>query len=477
MLRCIPQRGKHWVMPISKSRTAPFDTSDQNGSDRLLQIEAVYDKVPVGLCYVNRHGSLFTINDQFSRIFGIAMGNPVGRTIGELDPAHAALLRNNLETAMAGIPVPDTEIEVSGESFMVAAGAVTNDLGEFAGISVAYTNVTNLKDIAQRLKQVEQRTAYALESAGQWIWDLNIATMRVWRSPQYRTLLGLDPAGVGRESVAWDIVHPEDKALAIAAFEDVVTGRKERFEATYRVSRPDGRDTWILSRGKIVEYGPDGAPLRLLATSVDITAQKRIEEELSRTVQQRMALEQKLIEANRKLRNQSERDHLTNLPNRRKFNHLLKRALQRARENSETLAVVMVDIDHFKAYNDFYGHLAGDKCLIQVGRALNKVAKQGGGTVARFGGEEFAALLPDLTVEQAAEIAAAMLDAVGAMKLEHGASPSGLISVSVGMAAFDPGEAAISREPDELLNLADGALYESKRNGRARLTIAGPFRG
>ena len=460
-------------MPISKSRNAPFSTSDESGSDRLLQIEAVYDKVPVGLCYVNRHGALVTINDQFSRIFGIAMGNVLGRSIDDLVADHAALLRSSLRTAMADHPVPDSQIEIAGESFMVAAAAVTNDLGEFAGISVAYTNITNLKEVAQKLRQVELRTSYALESAGQWIWDLNIATMRVWRSPQYRVLLGLDPTGVESESVAWDIVHPDDKARAIEAFEDVVSGRKALFEATYRVLRPDGGDTWILSRGKIVEYGADGSPLRLLATSVDITAQKRIEEELSTTVRRRMELEQKLLEANRKLRNQSERDHLTNLPNRRKFNHLLKRAFLRAIEQGETLAVLMVDIDHFKAYNDFYGHLAGDKCLIQVGRALNKVVKQGGGAVARFGGEEFAALLPGLTPERAAEIGGAMLDAVAAMRLEHGASSSGWISVSVGMAGFDPKGHALPGEPDELLNLADGALYESKRKGRAQLTVVG----
>ncbi|MEK1888135.1 MAG: diguanylate cyclase [Phyllobacterium sp.] len=462
-------------MPISKSRNAPFDKSDERGSDRLLQIEAVYDKVPVGLCYVNRHGLFVSTNDQFSRIFGIATENAVGRLVEDVVPNHAALLRDNIKTALAGEPASDAQIEISGELYMVAAAAVTNDLGEFAGISVAYTNITNLNDVAQKLQQVELRTSYALESAGQWIWDLNIATMRVWRSPQYRALLGLDPAGVENESVAWDIVHPDDKGRAIEALDDVVSGRKPRFEATYRVSRPDGGLTWILSRGKVVEYGPDGSPLRLLATSVDITAQKRIEEELSTTVRQRMELEQKLLEANRKLRNQSERDHLTNLPNRRKFNHLLKRAFLRAIENAEQLAVLMVDIDHFKAYNDFYGHLAGDKCLVQVGRALNKVVKQSGGSVARFGGEEFAALISGRALEPAAEIAAAMLDAVSAMGLEHGASPTGRISVSIGMAMVDPAGSAVHLGPEELLNLADGALYESKRHGRARLTIAGTF--
>ncbi|CAN7358387.1 diguanylate cyclase [Phyllobacterium sp. LjRoot231] len=458
-------------MPISKSRESPFDTRNERGGDRLLQIEAVYDKVPVGLCYINRNGIFVTINDQLSRMLGIASDKAIGQPVEDILPDHAPLLRESLKAALAGATIPDQEVQRAEETFMVSGAPVTNDLDEFTGISVAYTNISNLKKIAQKLQEIEQRTSYALESAGQWIWDLNIATMRVWRSPQYRTLLGLDPNGGEKDSVAWDIVHPDDKAQAVQAFEDVVSGHKSHFEAVYRVQRGDGGDAWILSRGKIVEYGPDGSPLRLLATSVDISAQKLVEEQLSTTVQLRLELEQKLLEANRKLKNQSERDHLTNLPNRRKFSHLLKREFVRATDSGETLTVLMVDIDHFKAYNDFYGHLAGDKCLIQVGRALNKVIKQSDGSVARFGGEEFAALLSGVATDQASEIAVQMLDAISAMQLEHRDSPTGMISVSIGMAALNDASRATVKGPDDLLNLADSALYESKRNGRGRLSI------
>jgi diguanylate cyclase (GGDEF)-like protein len=463
-------------MPISKSRKSPFDPGNERGDDRLLQIEAVYDKVPVGLCYINRNGAFVTINDQLSRMLAISSEKAVGQPIENIVPDHALLLREGLKAAVAGTVIPDRQIEYAEETFMVSAAPVTNDLGEFAGISVAYTNITNLRRMAERLRETEQRTSYALESAGQWIWDLNIATMRVWRSPQYRVLLGLDPNGAESESVAWDIVHPDDKAHAIEAFEDAVSGRKSYFEAIYRVPRGGGGDAWILSRGKVVEYGPDGAPLRLLATSVDISAQKLVEEQLSTTVQERLELEKKLLEANRKLKNQSERDHLTNLPNRRKFSHLLKREFARCAENAQTLAVLMVDIDHFKAYNDFYGHLAGDKCLVHVGRALNKVVKHSGGSIARFGGEEFAALLSGVTSEQACDLGTQMLNAVSALQLEHGGSPIGMVSISIGVAVFDcANRAAFDGGPDDLLNLADSALYQSKRNGRNRISVWGAF--
>ncbi|MCH3756112.1 GGDEF domain-containing protein, partial [Campylobacter coli] len=94
--------------------------------------------------------------------------------------------------------------------------------------------------------------------------------------------------------------------------------------------------------------------------------QKQIEEELSSTVRLRMELEQKLLEANRKLKKLSESDHLTSLPNRRKFSRLLKREYERASDHGQPLALLMIDIDYFKAYNDVYGHLAGDRCLVQV---------------------------------------------------------------------------------------------------------------
>ncbi len=463
-------------MPISKSRQSPFNTANESGGDRLLQIEAVYDKVPVGLCYLNKDGLVVTINDQLSRLLGVESEKAVGRNIEDIVPHHAQLLRKALEAARRGEVVPDGEVEIAEESFMVSAAGVMNDLGQFSGISVAYTNITDLRQTTRKLQETEQRTAYALESAGQWIWDLNIPANQVWRSPQYRVLLGLDPNAAEKPSVAWDILHPDDRAHTLQAFDDALSGRNPFFEAIYRVKRPDGGDTWILSRGKIVEYGPDGAPMRLLATSVDISMQKRIEEQLSSTVELRLKLEEKLLAANRKLKNLSERDHLTNLPNRRKFSHLLRQAFAQARELHKSLAVIMVDIDYFKTYNDFYGHLGGDDCLVQVGRILNKVMKQTGGSLARFGGEEFAALLFEVPEHDVMKTAKQMLDAVAAMKLKHEASPSGFVSVSIGMAIFDESNRSTIAGPDDLLNLADTALYQSKREGRGRASLWGAFR-
>jgi diguanylate cyclase (GGDEF)-like protein len=135
----------------------------------------------------------------------------------------------------------------------------------------------------------------------------------------------------------------------------------------------------------------------------------------------------------------------------------------------------MIDIDHFKAYNDVYGHMAGDRCLVQVGRVLNKVVKEGTGVVARFGGEEFAALLPAAMMADAIDVAKTIIDSVAGLQLDHEGTPAGKTSVSIGVSVLDLMSPATLGGPDELLNLADRALYEAKRAGRGRFSVWGSF--
>lgn len=136
-------------MPSSKSRNSPFDTQNERGGDRLLQIEAVYDKVPVGLCYLNRDGIFVTVNDQLSRMLDVSSDLAVGRSVEDVVPDHAALLRASLMAALKEKPIPDHTMQRGAETLMISAAPVTNDLGEVAGISVAYTNITTMTKISE----------------------------------------------------------------------------------------------------------------------------------------------------------------------------------------------------------------------------------------------------------------------------------------------------------------------------------------
>jgi two-component system chemotaxis family response regulator WspR len=182
------------------------------------------------------------------------------------------------------------------------------------------------------------------------------------------------------------------------------------------------------------------------------------------------ALKVQLELSNEELARLSMVDGLTGLANRRAFDEALDREWRRAaRENSE-LALVLVDIDFFKRYNDSYGHPAGDECLRQVARALAHGARRPADVAARYGGEEFAILLPSTGLSGALIVAEGLRAGVAALNLEHRASEAAShVTLSLGAACV---RASPSASPDGLVSAADGALYQAKHEGRNRVAVA-----
>jgi diguanylate cyclase (GGDEF)-like protein len=172
-----------------------------------------------------------------------------------------------------------------------------------------------------------------------------------------------------------------------------------------------------------------------------------------------------LRQANIALERLSQRDGLTGIANRRRFDARLNSLWRMQSGAAEPLAVLLVDIDHFKAYNDGYGHLAGDDCLRRVALALGGVDDE----IARYGGEEFVLLLLTGDRAEVTVMANRLHAAVAALELEHVHAPSGRVSVSVGAAMI---ASAASGPSDRLLAAADAALYEAKGLGRDRVVVA-----
>ena len=169
--------------------------------------------------------------------------------------------------------------------------------------------------------------------------------------------------------------------------------------------------------------------------------------------------------ANIALERLSQRDGLTGIANRRRFDARLDSLWRMQSGAAEPMAVLLIDIDHFKAYNDGYGHLAGDDCLRRVANALGGVDDE----IARFGGEEFALLLLSGDPLEVAAKAHLLHRAVAALGLEHKYAPSGKVSVSVGAGMI---ASAAEGPATQLIERADGALYEAKRQGRDRVVMA-----
>ncbi|MBI3150292.1 MAG: GGDEF domain-containing protein [Betaproteobacteria bacterium] len=209
--------------------------------------------------------------------------------------------------------------------------------------------------------------------------------------------------------------------------------------------------------------------------AADLAEQARLREavaaanrQLEDKVRERTAA---LEEANRQLEALSTTDALTGLANRRCFDQAWDAEWQRATRQGLPLAVAMLDVDEFKAYNDTLGHQAGDHCLQRVAQVLRATAQRAGELAARYGGEEFVVILPGLGPEEAGPLAERMRQIVQDLGIVHPKSGApGVVTVSIGVATGLPQPGDFNRH---LVEAADSALYEAKRQGRNRVVIAG----
>lgn len=213
---------------------------------------------------------------------------------------------------------------------------------------------------------------------------------------------------------------------------------------------------------RIVEQRlPDGS---LLSHSIDIT-------ELVEREQALQFLNSQLDTLNGELAELSATDELTGLANRREFDRRLAEEFARAQRHQLPMALVLLDVDHFKAYNDAYGHPAGDACLRLVAGLLREVARRPSDLAARWGGEEFALLLPHDDGERALALAERLLARLAQVAMPHGRSNvAAHVTVSAGVAALS--EQARWPDPAAMLAAADEALFAAKRAGRGRAALA-----
>jgi diguanylate cyclase (GGDEF)-like protein len=162
------------------------------------------------------------------------------------------------------------------------------------------------------------------------------------------------------------------------------------------------------------------------------------------------------------------RDGLTGLKNRRAFDEHLTRTWQQALRDRRQLALMMIDVDHFKKFNDRYGHQAGDEALQRIAAVVDSFAKRPLDLAARYGGEELAVILFDVSREQAERLAEQLRASVQNLQIPHSDHAPGVATISVGVAVVHP---TLERSPDGALQLADEAMYAAKRDGRNSVRI------
>lgn len=204
------------------------------------------------------------------------------------------------------------------------------------------------------------------------------------------------------------------------------------------------------------------------AFSVFVEARRDAEQALQTSREETEQANGALRQLNQHLQALSRIDELTQVPNRRYFDQQLQREWRRARRNGRELALIMVDVDYFKTYNDLYGHQAGDRCLHQLAQCLLGCLRRETDFMARYGGEEFIILLPEHSIEMAKEMAVRLLETTLHAQIRHENSPKGIVTISMGVAAMEPEQSSL---PDLLIRYADEALYRAKASGRGCIEV------
>ncbi|WP_372013826.1 GGDEF domain-containing protein [Pseudoxanthomonas sp. 10H] len=291
-----------------------------------------------------------------------------------------------------------------------------------------------------------------LESTRAIPWKIDWASMRfAYIGPQIESLLGWTQD-------SWQTVddwvarmHPDDRDRVVGFCVSQSRAGVDH-EADYRALTSDGGYVWIRDVVHVVRDAA-GEVDCLVGFMFDISQRKRDEEELMRL--------------HRELEQQSMTDGLTGIANRRRFDQCLETEWGAARRSGQPLSLIVLDIDHFKQFNDAHGHVAGDECLRHIAGELAGVARRPRDVVARFGGEEFILLLPETDAAAARALADECVARIAALGIAHGAPRTGaLVTASLGMGTALVDAMATSQD---FLRAVDGRLYAAKRGGRNRI--------
>ncbi|MGX1126599.1 diguanylate cyclase domain-containing protein [Pseudomonas sp. HLS-6 TE3448] len=291
-----------------------------------------------------------------------------------------------------------------------------------------------------------------LESTKAIPWKIDWTSMKfAYIGPQIEALLGWSPESwVSVEDWAMRM-HPEDREYVVN-FCVTQSQAGVDHEADYRALTKDNGYVWIRDVVHVVR-NDRGEVEALIGFMFDISERKKTEDQL--------------LSLQKELEVLSFKDGLTSIANRRRFDSCFELEWERARRERQPLSLLLFDVDFFKQYNDLYGHIQGDKCLIAIAQTLSLALDGPRDLVARYGGEEFVVLLPEANAEVARRVAERCQRLIQKQSIVHALSPHGhRVTVSIGAGSVVPGE---WEKPTDFINAVDQQLYAAKNNGRNRI--------
>ena len=426
---------------------------------RLSESEALYrclveDQSEL-VALANPAGEFLFVNNAFARFCGLQPHDFLGKSIYEFvrREDHAVTLerlrqienKNQIVTGECQFQVPD------GDTVWIAwtHRAVLDAQGEIAAVHSVGRDIEERIAADRRLKESESRYRLLAENSTDVVFRLDTDLKHQYVSLACKEILGYEPeelVGI----TPFPMLHPNEVERAAKMFQSLLDGSADRQSIVTHARHRNGHWIWIEGNLRAIKDPATGAISGITGALRDISARRSVELQLA--------------EANRRLETLVTEDSLTCLSNRRAFDLALTKEYRRAQRDKAPLALIMIDVDRFKSFNDRYGHPAGDDCLRRISETIKTLIRRPGDMAARYGGEEFAVLLPGANEQGAAIIAEKIREAVLHLAIEHEASPQRVVTISAGVASAGPkgfeGKAAA------LLDRADKALYRAKDGNR-----------
>jgi diguanylate cyclase (GGDEF)-like protein/PAS domain S-box-containing protein len=305
------------------------------------------------------------------------------------------------------------------------------------------------QQMAAALSAKEADFRLLAEQSSDMVMRIGLEETILYASPSSARVIGWEPAQL-TGTPALGGVNAADLPRVRGTVSELKSGAFEEARVIYRTRHREKGEIWVESALRVTRAPDTGTVNGVVAISRDMTEHKDLEDKLA-------AL--------------ASLDGLTGIANRRHLDERLTEEWARARREGTPLSLLMIDIDHFKAFNDQYGHQAGDDCLRAVARVLQAHARRPGDLAARYGGEEFALLMPGTEAEGCVLVGDDIREALHALAIPHAKNlPARRVSASLGGATNNPTGSA---ECASLIEAADRALYSAKEQGRNRMVMSG----
>lgn len=447
----------------------------QRATERALSrsrdaLQAFMDAITESALLLDADGTVRAVNRTVCQRLGRAPGDLVGSSAYDsLPPEVAAERRGHVADVVAGgVPVHFIDRRL-GRQIENTLYPVFGTDGRVAQLAIIGTDITERLVLQQTAEESRRRLqtlignlpgiAYRCRNDRAWTME--------FLSDGCEELTGYSAAALidNRLRSYAELIHPDDRERVWRTVQAGVAGRR-RFVMDYRIRTAGGGERWVHESG-LPLFAADGQVAALEGFISDVTDQRLAEFKLQDALQTQERLNRELEDSRRELAELAIRDPLTRLYNRRFMEEALARELVRAERDADSLAVAMLDLDHFKAYNDDFGHAAGDAVLRAFAQAMHGF-RQGSDVACRFGGEEFVLILPGLDREGAFIRLDAFRRAVTALAVQHDGRELPRLRVSIGVAFFP----AHGHRVDDLLKQADQAMYRAKQTGRDRVVLA-----